>query len=48
VKPDQRGVVVQHKSRLIAAHQNWPIHHIDVKSAFLNGDLNREVYSPNC
>jgi hypothetical protein len=28
----------------LAAHFNWVIHHIDVKSAFLNGGLTDEVY----
>jgi hypothetical protein len=29
---------------ILAAHNNWPMHHMDVKSAFLNGDLGEEVY----
>ncbi|GKD22444.1 retrovirus-related pol polyprotein from transposon RE1, partial [Tanacetum coccineum] len=28
----------------IAAQRNWKIHHLDVKSAFLNGDLEEEIY----
>lgn len=28
----------------IAAQQSWEVHHLDVKSAFLNGELAEEVY----
>lgn len=28
----------------VAAHEGWEVHHMDVKSTFLNGDLLEEVY----
>jgi hypothetical protein len=28
----------------LVAQEGWQVHHMDVKSAFLNGDLNEEVY----
>jgi hypothetical protein len=28
----------------MAATKDWAVHHLDVKSAFLNGDLAEEVF----
>jgi hypothetical protein len=29
---------------ILSAHLSWSVHHMNVKSAFLNGDLGEEVY----
>jgi hypothetical protein len=28
----------------LAAQEGWRVHHMDIKSVFLNGDLKEEVY----
>ncbi|GJS40205.1 ribonuclease H-like domain-containing protein [Tanacetum coccineum] len=39
VKPDTIRIVLS-----LAASRYWPIHHLDVKNAFLHGDLSKTVY----
>ena len=29
----------------IAASKGWEVHHMDVKSAFLHGDIHEEIYT---
>ena len=33
-----------HSICALAAHHDWHIHHLDIKTAFLNGYLHEEVY----
>jgi hypothetical protein len=28
----------------LTAHEEWEVHHMDIKLAFLNGDLHEELY----
>nr|GEX69811.1 uncharacterized mitochondrial protein AtMg00810-like [Tanacetum cinerariifolium] len=50
-KKDEDQTVICNKARLVAkgyaqeeAHKSFPIYHMDVKTAFLNGPLKEEVY----
>jgi hypothetical protein len=41
-KSEDKGVIVTDVA--LAALENWKIHQMDVKSAFLNGVLDEEIY----
>ncbi|GJU71088.1 putative reverse transcriptase domain-containing protein [Tanacetum coccineum] len=41
-KKDERGIVIKNKARLVA--QDFVVYQMDVKSAFLNGKIEKEVY----
>ncbi|KAJ9538945.1 hypothetical protein OSB04_031678 [Centaurea solstitialis] len=44
-KFDEIGIVVGNKARLVAQeHKNFKVFQMDIKNAFLNGKLNKEVY----
>ncbi|KAL6340451.1 hypothetical protein AAG906_006115 [Vitis piasezkii] len=42
--PIENNVVGFHLIISIAAFQHWPLHQLDIKNAFLHGDLQEEVY----
>jgi hypothetical protein len=41
---NRRGMESVRLLLAMSAQQGWHVHHMDVKSAFLNGDLKEEVY----
>nr|GEZ50114.1 ribonuclease H-like domain, reverse transcriptase, RNA-dependent DNA polymerase [Tanacetum cinerariifolium] len=47
-KRDAKGKIIKYKARLVAkalaAYHGWQVPHLDVKSAFIHGDLKEEVY----
>ncbi|GKF50041.1 putative ribonuclease H-like domain-containing protein, partial [Tanacetum coccineum] len=46
-KKDERGIIIKNKARLFLAYasfKDFVMYHMDVKSAFLYGKINEEVY----
>lgn len=38
------GIETVHLLLALSAKNNWQVHHLDVKTAFLNGEINEDVY----